>query len=115
LGALAVLNPEHWAILAGELHLHPYERASLDDPLIHHIVLDRIAQQLHGFPGHIQIRRVCLTLEPWTIENGLITSTLKVRRERLLKHYSAEVAALYEGRELSPVAERWETPEDEHA
>jgi long-chain acyl-CoA synthetase len=36
-----------------------------------------------------------LTLEPWTIENGLITPTLKVKREAMERRFAGEIRELY--------------------
>jgi long-chain acyl-CoA synthetase len=52
---------------------------------------------LQGFPGHARVRRVWLTLEPWTIENGLITPTMKLKRPRLEARFAREIAELYAG------------------
>jgi long-chain acyl-CoA synthetase len=35
--------------------------------------------------------------EPWTVENGMLTPTLKLRRGHVLERYKAEIARLYEG------------------
>ena len=40
--------------------------------------------RLHAFPGYAKVRSVTPSLELWTVENGLLTPTLKVRRN----HYS---------------------------
>ena len=37
-----------------------------------------------------------LLLEPWTIDNGLLTPTLKTKRDRVLGRYAAEVDAMYQ-------------------
>jgi long-chain acyl-CoA synthetase len=61
-------------------------------------VLARVRQQLHDFPGYAKIRRVALTLEPWSVEDGLMTPTLKVKRAEVLRRFQAQVEALYEER-----------------
>jgi long-chain acyl-CoA synthetase len=38
---------------------------------------------------------VWLTLEPWTIENGLITPTLKVKREEMERRFAGAIRELY--------------------
>jgi long-chain acyl-CoA synthetase len=58
----------------------------------------RIAAQLKGFPGYAQVRRVAVVEEPWTVENGLLTSTLKARRAPILERYKAKVEGMYEGK-----------------
>lgn len=97
LSALAVLNKEHWMSLANESGLDPAAPASLKDKRVCSAVLQRIAEQLRGFHAYAQVRRVALDLEPWTVENGLITPTLKLRRSRVLERYHEAVEKLYEG------------------
>lgn len=60
-------------------------------------ILQRISQLLHEFPGYAQIRRVAICNEKWTIDNGLITPTLKLRRGAILEKYKEEIAELYTG------------------
>jgi len=38
-----------------------------------------------------------LSLEPWTIDNGLLTPTLKMKRARILERYAAEMEQMYKG------------------
>ena len=38
--------------------------------------------------------------EPWTVENELITPTLKLRRKRILEYHNEEIHWLYEGHEV---------------
>ena len=71
--------------------------ASLQDPRLLRDMQKRIRDVLAGFPGYAKIRRVSLMLEPWSIENGLMTPTLKVKRRKVLEHCSDQVAQLYRG------------------
>ncbi|MBI5042011.1 MAG: hypothetical protein HZB57_12675, partial [Gammaproteobacteria bacterium] len=52
---------------------------------------------IQDFPGYAQIHQVACCLEPWTIDAGLITPTLKLRRTRILEHCMSEVERLYAG------------------
>jgi long-chain acyl-CoA synthetase len=89
LSALVILNSE----ICEELSIDPHDTdQNLEDRLI-----KRISQQLDSFPGYAKIRRVAVINEPWTVENGLITPTLKIRRTRILEHYGDRVNTLYEG------------------
>jgi len=63
----------------------------------HAFALTRIARQIKEFPGYTRIRRAILLAEPWTIENGLLTPTLKLKRAKALERYRAEYEKLYEG------------------
>ena len=55
------------------------------------------ARRIARFPGYAQVRRVHATLSPWTVQEGLITATLKLRRKELLERFAQEVEALYAG------------------
>ena len=98
LGALLVLNSDLWFGFARESGLDPFQRESLEDDRLQRKVLARVRQQLHDFPGYAKIRRAVLTLEPWTVENGLLTPTLKVKRAKVLEQCADQVEALFEER-----------------
>src|SRR6266481_2227945 len=58
-------------------------------------LIQRANDRLKAFPRYIRVRRVVATREPWTVENGLLTPTLKVRRERVQKKFGAEIERAY--------------------
>ncbi len=97
LAALVVLNPEQWQQEARALGIEPGSDQSLCNAQVVGMLLERIGRLTASFPGYAQIRRVACFLEPWTIDNGLITPTLKLRRERVLERFQSVVEALYEG------------------
>jgi long-chain acyl-CoA synthetase len=96
LSALAVLNPDAWLDAAEALNL-PADAASLKNPKVEEFLLRNIAAQLHAFPGYAQVRRVTATLEAWSVENGLITPTMKTKREKVMTRYRTEIDCMYEG------------------
>ena len=95
LTALVVLNEENWPALAQEHGLSPDDAASLEHKKLHADMLKRIKAALSNFPGFAKIRQLRLMLEPWTIEGGLITPTLKVKRPKVLEHFAEEVESMY--------------------
>jgi long-chain acyl-CoA synthetase len=97
LSVLVVLNPGQWETLAAQHNLDRDWLHLQGDGRLEEILLARIVEQIREFPGYARIYRVALAAEPWTIENGLLTPTLKLRRGRVLERYKAEVARLYEG------------------
>ncbi|WJW75323.1 AMP-dependent synthetase/ligase [Thiohalobacter sp. IOR34] len=97
LAVVLVLNRERWFGFARELGLDPLDSASLDSERLQRRLLQRVQRQLHDFPGYARIRRLVLSLDPWTVEEGLLTPTLKLRRSRVLDRYAARIEALYAG------------------
>jgi len=97
LAALVVLDPDAFERLAGELGLDPADPASRRDPRLQEAVLARVQERTRQFPGYARIHRVAVLDEPMTPENGLLTPTLKLRRNRILDCHSEEVIRLYEG------------------
>ena len=98
--ALTVLDPGHWRALAEELALDPRAQTSLTSKQAIKAALRRIADQLREFPGYAQIRRVSLSLQPWTVEEGLLTPTQKIKRTQILMRFANEVERMYAGRAL---------------
>jgi len=97
LSALVVLTPERWKTVAQSLGIDPDAADALRSKAVEKWALGCIAAQVRGFPGYVQVRRVAVSLLPWTIENGLLTPTLKARRERILTQFRDQVDRLYEG------------------
>ena len=64
---------------------------------VEEIVLERISAQIHAFPGYAQIRRAAVLPEALTIENGFLTPTMKVKREKVLQAYQSDFDRLYAG------------------
>jgi len=92
--ALIVLDRQQWARFAQRVG------ATFDKPnrpVIRTRVLARIDRLLADMPRHTRVRAVHLSFEPWTIEEGLITPTFKVRREALQRRFSAQINELYAG------------------
>ncbi len=98
LAAILVLNPEEWPRLAKRHGLGPDAEDSLKDRKLHAELLKGIRKALKDFPGYAKIRRVILTREAWTVDNGLLTPTLKVKRARVLEQFTDEIRALYADR-----------------
>ncbi len=55
----------------------------------------RANAQLHDFPGYARICHVARLAEPWTVENGLLTPTLKIKRREIEKRFAREIEAMY--------------------
>jgi len=92
--AVCMLNAKNWRAHAEDIGVDPNDPNSytaVED------VLRRVADHLKGYPKHAQVRAVHLTLEPWTVEAGLMTPTLKVKRNNVEKLFCNEIMALFSG------------------
>ncbi|RFC40100.1 MAG: long-chain acyl-CoA synthetase [Candidatus Nitrotoga sp. CP45] len=97
LTALAVVNPAVWADLAQGVGVRAGMPELLHDPRIEQQALQRIADQIKEFPGYAKINRVLLLTEPWSVDNGLVTPTLKVKRGSVVERFAKEIEQLYQG------------------
>jgi len=97
LSVLVVLNPARWQNIITQYGLDASLNNEQQSQQIEEILLDRITHQTSEFPGYAKIRRVALIQEPWSIENGLLTPTLKIKRAKVLEKYKVEVDKLYAG------------------
>jgi long-chain acyl-CoA synthetase len=95
LSALLVMNPDLWPGLARDYGLDPEHAESLSHPPLLRDLVKRIRDALADFPGYAKVRRVALTLEPWSIDNGLLTPTMKVKRNQVVAHYRDAVERMY--------------------
>ena len=95
LSLITVVNPDEWASFAKSCGVDPADPASLDNPSVKTSALRRAKTAAGEFPHYALPRAVVLTQEPWTIENGLITPTLKLKRGPLSKKFANVIAQLY--------------------
>jgi long-chain acyl-CoA synthetase len=95
--ALAVLNPEVWPQIAAKVGVRHDMPESLTDSNVEAKVLRRITRNISSFPGYAKVHRVLLLLDPWTVENGLLTPTLKLKRAVVGKQFAAQIDELYKG------------------
>ncbi|MBU0960351.1 MAG: long-chain fatty acid--CoA ligase, partial [Proteobacteria bacterium] len=89
-----------WEELAGKYGLDPADVSSLQAPAVKSAVVEKIQVLLHGFPGNARIRQVGLLLDEWSIENGLLTPTLKLKRGEIERRYTEIIRELYKGHDV---------------
>ena len=90
LAAVIALNPRRWTSAASELGADPQSPNTASAA-----ILRRISRLLGDLPRHAQVRAVHLVLEPWTVQAGLLTPTLKIKRQAVEARYASEIEALY--------------------
>lgn len=67
------------------------------DSKINHKVLSILTQEAkkNGLKGFETIKRIHLSMDPFTVDNGTLTPTLKIRRKDAYSKYKAELDGLY--------------------
>lgn len=101
LGLLAVVNQAQWHAIANEHHLSSAWPDALNNRQANTFALNRVAAQMKAFSGYAKVRKIALLHEAWTVENGLLTPTLKVKRHLILQQHQAQYEQLYESFKLS--------------
>ncbi|PRC91561.1 AMP-dependent synthetase/ligase [Solimicrobium silvestre] len=90
-----VLSLSYWQQLAISLSLNPDDKQSLQSDSAVNAVVKRLRDLTQSFPYYAQPKAAILTLEPWTIENTLITPTLKLKRKNLEGHFAQDIQRIY--------------------
>jgi long-chain acyl-CoA synthetase len=100
LSAIAVLNDDEWAKVAAEANIDPKFEHSGGDGKAEKLLVQRITKRIKGFPGYAQVRKITVAKEKWTIDNGLMTPTLKLKRNVIFQHYAGSIDEMYKGHSL---------------
>ena len=97
LSVIVVLSAEHWKKLAAEKGWKADDPAIVRSKDVEKEITQRVGAQLKAFPGYAQVRRSTVSLEPWSVENGLLTPTLKLKRPKVMEKFNAEIDQMYAG------------------
>lgn len=97
LAAFLVLDRQRWRDFIKQRELRGSADELLTDPRACDEVCRLVGSLLGAFPGYARLRRVALTLEPWTVDNGLLTPTMKLRRGEVMERMGAALARMYAG------------------
>jgi len=95
LSAVLVLNSEEWVKIAQQNKLDPFDKENLNNKAVKNQIVRDLKNVLHDFPGYAKIRKVVLSLDPWTVDDGLLTPTLKVKRPKVMELFKKEIKELY--------------------
>ncbi len=97
LSVLVVLNKEQFTrLVSSEKSLSGKDANSNEAK---EYLLQRIFPLLHDFPGYAQIFGIAVVDEQWSVDNELMTPTMKLKRNLILERYSEQIDGIYEGHE----------------
>lgn len=91
---LAVLARDRWEMLAEEIGV-PGNASALHQEVVQRVILSRVEKMLHALPGPTFVKHAVLSLEPWTVEGGLLTPTMKMKRKNIMSHLQDEIDRIY--------------------
>ncbi|MFF8731081.1 AMP-dependent synthetase/ligase [Streptomyces sp. NPDC015171] len=117
-GALITLDPEFLAHWRGGLGLHgdPPGRESREENALREEIARAVASANSAVSRAESIRVHRVLPEPFAAVDGLLTPSLKLRRDAVVQHYAAEIEAMYEARARSrpelPEPAEWDEPDD---
>jgi long-chain acyl-CoA synthetase len=97
LSALLVLSSDNCRLLSQQLDRDITEFSEINNPELKELLLQRVNDLTSKFPGYAQIKQIYVCSDPWSVENGLMTPTLKLKRHSIMEKYASEVSKLYEG------------------
>jgi long-chain acyl-CoA synthetase len=70
-------------------------RALLSDPRIRRLFEEEILKHSKDFRAYELVRNFWIETEPFTRENGMLTTTFKLRRDRVRERYEGKLLTLY--------------------
>lgn len=95
--ALVVVNHDRWLALCNDLQMDAANPATMGAREVRNAVIKRIRMATKDFPRYGQPRNVAIVPESWTVDNGLLTTTMKLRRRQIAERFADEIEELYIG------------------
>ena len=96
ISALIIPDFDHLARFAGEQGLPAGEvREIIRDPRVVALYKKRISKRMEGCAQFETVKRFILVPEPLKLEDGDLTPTQKVRRDRIVEKFRKEIEMLY--------------------
>ena len=91
---LIVLDPDNIGAWASEQGI---DNADLnEDSRVRELIQSEVTAKLSGAKGYERLRNFAILPEDFTLENGMLTPTLKLKRRIVIKNYAELLSGLYE-------------------
>ena len=94
----ALIAPD-FTFLKNWAKLHDIEYTTNEEMVKHPRVRSRIGEEIKKFNAHFgdteKIKKFELVPDEWTVKNGLLTPTLKIKRNKVAERYQAEIDSLF--------------------
>lgn len=96
--AAALISPDS-AYLKSWAKIHRVEAATIEELIQHPVVLKRYAEEVkkynHNFGDFEQVKRWILVPDEWTQPNGMLSPTLKIKRNVIEERYKEQIEKLF--------------------
>lgn len=103
--AIFGIDPAHFAPFASKILKQniaatdiPALKVAANDPRVKKVFLKKLDDigRHHKFNSYERVRNCHMDVDPFTIDNDLLTPTLKLKRPQTAKHFRAEIDRMYE-------------------
>lgn len=95
--ALVVVDDHHWGELCSDMQLDPEDPRTLKNRDLLRLVVKRVRAAAKSFPSYGIPRSVEILREPFTVEDGLLTTTMKLKRPQIMARYKDQIDEMYSG------------------
>lgn len=95
--ALVVVDEHHWGEICRDMQLDPEDPKTLKNRDLLRLVVKRVRAAAKNFPSYGIPRSVEILREPFTVEDGLLTTTMKLKRPQILARYKDQIDEMYAG------------------
>jgi long-chain acyl-CoA synthetase len=89
---IVVLNRSLWNRLTSNIGLETKEANNPDHPKVRELILSHLHSQLHSLSSYPELDSFIISDIPWTVENGMLTPTLRPRRDVIRKHFASRLS-----------------------
>jgi long-chain acyl-CoA synthetase len=97
-GALITLDPEFLAHWRAALALQGEMREAREENALREEIARAVAAANSAVSRSESIRVFRVLPEPFDVANGLLTPSMKLRRDEIVRHYASEIEAMYQSR-----------------
>lgn len=105
LTALILPQPGPLAMLRADIGLNDGDDSPRARAAVEAALLQRCQEVLQDAPRNHWILRVAVIQQPWTVNNGLLTTTQKLRRCEIARVHAADIERLYDGHYTVPATD----------
>ncbi|MEU1853508.1 AMP-dependent synthetase/ligase [Streptomyces sp. NPDC019990] len=97
-GALITLDPEFFAHWRAALALQGELREAREENALREEIARAVSAANSAVSPSESIRAFRILPEPFDVTNGLLTPSMKLRRDEIVRHYASEIDTMYESR-----------------